>query len=225
MSVGIGQLLSVDLQDSVLESARKNSSCDGDSDALSAFRDFLRSSVYEMHVPEFEWHFWGRAHWQCSMCSLWKMLHLKYIFILIVECCCCFLLIIKPDIRKIFSAGLLQKFCDVCFCFACMPSNAWNLIPAAGKRWILSNRDEMCRFLHFLHFIIIFWNGCCIYEIKAVPLQTSCSKNSSVILTTYWLLVLVLLIMWLVWGVPARAAMSHFFIWHFCCSLDRKLYR
>ena len=48
----------------------------------------------------------------------------KVHFYLIVECCCCFLLIIKPDIRKIFSAGLLQKFCDVCFCFACMPSNA-----------------------------------------------------------------------------------------------------
>ncbi|MCX4336453.1 MAG: 1-acyl-sn-glycerol-3-phosphate acyltransferase [Bacteroidales bacterium] len=54
MRVGIGPLLSVALQDSVLESARKNSSCDGDSDALSAFRDFLRSSVYDIHVPEFK---------------------------------------------------------------------------------------------------------------------------------------------------------------------------
>ena len=54
MRVGIGPLLSVALQDSVLESARKNSSCDGDSDALSVFSDFLRASVYDMHVPEFE---------------------------------------------------------------------------------------------------------------------------------------------------------------------------
>lgn len=54
MRVGIGPLLSVALQDSVLESARKNSSCDGDSDALSVFSDFLRASVYGMHVPEFE---------------------------------------------------------------------------------------------------------------------------------------------------------------------------
>ena len=47
---------------------------------------------------------------------------------------------------------------------------------------------------------------------KAVPLQKSWSERYSKTLTTHWLLVLVLLIMWLVRDVPARAAKS-LFLW------------
>lgn len=62
MRVGIGPLLSVALQDKVLESARRNFISSGNSAenteagpyVLSAFRDFLRSSVYDMQVPGFE---------------------------------------------------------------------------------------------------------------------------------------------------------------------------
>ena len=46
---------------------------------------------------------------------------------------------------------------------------------------------------------------------KAVPLRSSWSESCSETLPTYWLLVLVLLIMWLVWGA-SRERRSSFFI-------------
>ena len=76
-----------------------------------------------------------------------------------------------------------------------------------SRACMAKNKSEVCRlfitraapFVQFIRpSVVMGWNGYCIKEKKAVPLQTSWSERFSETLTTYWLLVLVLLIMWLV---------------------------